>query len=156
MRMLTTRTKVDRMLWKLNLKVEREKKRENSFVNILVRAVITTESGSCRAKLIGGGGQPSLLGDTQQIGMEIICHENIWILSRLGPWYIFAIMWILDPRISYFCLSCDLLWQVATVKSQMPALECQNNIILIIIISMSNNKNTYFSLLRVHQDCISR
>ena len=55
----------------MNLKVERvkrrensfvnilvrEKKRENSFVNILVRAVITTESGSCRALVIGGTGE---------------------------------------------------------------------------------------------------
>ena len=50
---------------------------DSTVVNSLVTLMITRESGSCRARLIGGGGQPSLVGDTQQIGMEIICHENI-------------------------------------------------------------------------------
>ena len=49
----------------------------STVVNSLVTLMITRESGSCRARLIGWGGQPSLVGDTQQIGMEIICHENI-------------------------------------------------------------------------------
>ena len=116
------------------------------MVNSLVTLMITRESGSCRARLIGGWGQPSLVGDTQQIGMEIICHENIYILRRLGPSYIFAIMWILDPGTSYFCLSGDLRRQVATVKSQMPALECQNNIILIIIIYHGMSKDNIITL----------
>ena len=73
-----------------------------------------------------------------------------------APRYIFEILWIFDPGLSYFCLSSDLRGQVATVKSQMPELERQNNIILIILISMSNNKSKYFSLLGVHEDCISR
>ena len=54
----------------------------STLVNSLVTLMITRESGSCRARLIGGGGQPSLVGDTQQIQMEIICHKNLCIFLK--------------------------------------------------------------------------
>ena len=54
----------------------------SSVVNSLVTLMITRESGSCRARLIGRGGQPSLVGDTQQIQKEIICHKNHCIFLK--------------------------------------------------------------------------